>query len=154
MGFNYASEKRKFDEGWAHLRLEYKAAGMPDQVIQALYDFDLQWFCSRRVYMNHTQDLPEETISRDYENHSRLHQRFEAMSCSFDESMLSGRFAWVETIERSELVDKLKQLKTEDLELLTMLVVDGYSQSEIAQMRGCSKNAISKKIIRIKKILK
>lgn len=154
MGFSYAFEKRKFDEEWERLRLEYKAAGMPEQVIQTLYDFDLRWFCSRRVYMNHTQELPEETISRDFENHSRLRQKFEAMSCSFDESMFSGRFAWVETIERSELVDKLKQLTAEDLELLTMLVVDGYSQAKIARMRGCSKNAISKKIIRIKKILK
>lgn len=154
MGYNYAKEKRKFDKEWERLRLEYKAAGMPEQVIRALYDYDCQWFRSRRIYMNHNQELPEETIPRDSENRSGLRHKFETMNSSFDESMFSGRFAWVETIEHSELVDKLKQLKAEDLELLTLLVIDGYSQTEIARMRGCSKTAINKKIIRIKKSLK
>ena len=30
MGFNYASEKKKFEKKWAMLRQEYKAAGMSE----------------------------------------------------------------------------------------------------------------------------
>ena len=154
MGFNYAIEKRKFEKEWERLCLEYRTAGMPEQVIQELHDFDWQWFCSRRVYINRTQELPDETISGDAENRSGLFHKFEALRSSFDESMFSGRLAWVETVECPKLADKLRRLSADDLELLTLLAVDGYSQAEIARVRGCSKNAISKKTIRIKKTLK
>lgn len=154
MAFYYAKEKREFDREWEQLRREYEAAGMSEQDIQALYDFDWQWFCSRRRFINHTQSLPAETI--DGENsqaQSSLLRKFASFTISLDESQIGGRYGWIEEVEDSQLLDKLRRLSADDLELLTLIAIEGYTQVEIAQLRSCSKNAISKKFIRIKKSL-
>lgn len=59
MGFNYAKEKEKFDCSWAVLRQQYEAAGMSLDAINELYDFDWNWFKSRRRYFNRLTELPE-----------------------------------------------------------------------------------------------
>lgn len=128
MAFNYAKERREFDREWERLRREYEAAGMTTEHIDKLYAFDLDWFNSRRSFFNHTQELPGEAMG--------------------------GRFGWVDEIEDARLADKLRGLSAEDLELLTLLAIEGYTQTEAARMKGCSQNAVSKKYLRIKKVLK
>ena len=155
MAFNYAKEKRDFDREWEQLRAEYEAAGMSAQDISTLYDFDLQWFCSRRRFINHTQRLPAEVIEgEDSREQSSLLRKFAAFSVSLNESAMGGRYGWMEEIDKPRLLDKLRKLSHEDLELLTLLSIDGYTQTEIALSKGCSQNAISKKYLRIKKVLK
>lgn len=155
MAFYYAKEKRDFDREWEQLRAEYGAAGMSEQDISTLYDFDLQWFCSRRRFMNHTQNLPAEVIQGENSREkSSLVRRFAAFSVSLDESAMGGRYGWVEEIDNPRLLDKLRKLSHEDLELLTLLAIDGHTQTEIAIFKGCSQNGISKKYLRIKKNLK
>lgn len=155
MAFNYAKEKRDFDREWEQLRAEYEAAGMSAQDISTLYDFDLQWFCSRRRFTNHTQSLPAEVIEgEDSREQSSLLRKFAAFSVSLNESAMGGRYGWMEEIDNPRLLDKLRKLSHEDLELLTLLSIDGYTQTEIALSKGCSQNAISKKYLRIKKVLK
>ena len=58
MSFNYAREKRMFDREWEQLHKEYAAAGMSEAAIAQMKAFDWGWFCSRRVYSDHTQALP------------------------------------------------------------------------------------------------
>ena len=155
MAFNYAKEKRDFDREWEQLRAEYEAAGMSAQDISTLYDFDLQWFCSRRRFINHTQSLPAEVIEgEDSREQSSLLRKFAAFSVSLNESAMGGRYGWMEEIDNPRLLDKLRKLSHEDLVLLTLLSIDGYTQTEIALSKGCSQNAISKKYLRIKKVLK
>lgn len=48
----------------------------------------------------------------------------------------------------------LQNLSTEDIELLTLYVFDGYSVTEIAAKQGVAQPTISKKLARIKKFLK
>lgn len=155
MAFDYRKEKLQFEREWARLRKEYEAAGMPPEDIDALHEFDWEWFCSRRRFVNHTQELPGERITgEEGAERSSLIRRFEAFSAALDESLMGGRCGWVEDIEDSALLDKLRRLSGDDLELLTLLVIEGYSQVEAARIRGCSQNAISKKYLRIKKVLK
>lgn len=155
MAFYYAKEKREFDREWEKLRSEYTTAGMSIEDIDKLYAFDWDWFCSRRRFINHTQSLPAENIEGDESvEQSSLIRKFSSFSVNLDETLMGGRYGWVEEVEDAHLADKLRQLSLEDLELLTLIAIDGYAQAEIARIRGCSKNAISKKIIRIKNNLK
>lgn len=155
MGFNYAREKREFMKEWARLRCEYQAVGMSEETIKKLYAFDWEWFCSRRSFCNHSQELPVEHIDEVSEqSRSNLINKFDTMRTEFDESTFDGRFAWVDTIEDASLVDKLKRLSAEDLELLTLIAIDEYSQSELARKTGAVQSVISRKISRIKKLLK
>ena len=72
MGFNYGREKRAFDEKWARLEVEYRAAGMSEKAIQDMKNYDWQWFCSERTYRNHVQTLPV----GDAESHGEKMSRF------------------------------------------------------------------------------
>ena len=54
---------------------------------------------------------------------------------------------------KSFLFRRLCKLSQDDLELLTLLMVDGYRQVDIARIKGCSRNVISKRLKKIKKIL-
>ena len=57
MGFNYGLEKKNFDSQWAMTRKQYEDAGMSNEAIQAMYDFDWSVFNANRSYQNHTQEM-------------------------------------------------------------------------------------------------
>lgn len=155
MGFNYAKEKARFDRNWSKLRQKYEAAGMEAAAIQSIYDYDWQYFCSQRIYRIHTQPFPSETIQTDMNSeNTHLLQKFDTLSVSFDKENLPGRFAWVDTISDPRLVQRLKQLSMQDLELLTLYAMEGYSQTEIAHIQECNQSVISRKLRRIKNFLK
>ena len=67
--------------------------------------------------------------------------------------MDSRRFGWLSSLEDELLYRRLCKLPEDDLELLTLLIVDGYRQTDIAAMWGCSRNVIYKRLKKIKKIL-
>lgn len=119
-----------------------------------IYDFDLAVFRSERTYRSHTQPLPSEYISVGEEDHSVLFRKFSSTSITFDESNFSGRYAWVDTIEKPQLARLLRQLSDEDLELLTFLVIEGHTQWELAHKWRCSQAAVSKRFLKIKNFLK
>lgn len=152
MSFNYAREKRKFDKEWEQLHKEYAAAGMDESDIAQMKAFDWGWFCSRRVYANHTQELPEES-SFDEDKYSSLFRKFAALSVAFEQHPLSGRYAWLESIEDERLHRQFRSLNTTDLELITLIAMEGYRQSDVARMWGCSQAAVHKRMRKIKKIL-
>ncbi len=58
MEFNYAQEGRKFERQWKILRKQYQEAGMDEEAISKMYQFDLQWLNSERRYIRRQADLP------------------------------------------------------------------------------------------------
>lgn len=60
MEFNYAQERRKFEKQWKILRKQYQEAGMDEDAINKMYQFDLQWLNSERRYIRRQADLPED----------------------------------------------------------------------------------------------
>lgn len=90
MGFNYGKEKFIFDREWKKLREQYAEAGMSEEAIQELYDFDWSWFRMRRNYENRVQALPEgEKDEQKVDTHSKLFKKFTSLSTSFDEMEFS-----------------------------------------------------------------
>lgn len=154
MGFNYAKERRKFEVKWKTLCKQYKEAGMSESAINQLYLFDLGVFCSERSYTNHTQQLPDMYISENAADHSTLLKKFRSLSCMLEEAGLSERYFWIDMIDSPELACRLKKLPISDLELLTLYVMDGYNQREIAELRGCNQSVVSRRLKKIKKFLK
>lgn len=155
MGFNYSKEKILFNKKWTSLRENYARQGMSEKSIQELYDFDWSWFKMRRVYENHVQMLPEEEIDeQNTETRTNLFLKYSSLLTEFDESSFIGRYAWVESISNAKLAESVKKLTVDELELLTLIAIEGFSQREIAIKMCCSQNAISKKLIKLKSILK
>ena len=55
MAFNKGYELKKFEAHWEKLRIEYAAAGMAEDAIQKMYDYDRQQFNSERTCIERTQ---------------------------------------------------------------------------------------------------
>lgn len=154
MGFNYAKERRAFEAEWKKLRQQYREAEFPEDKIDLMYDFDDEAFRKRRGYVNHNQLLPPEDFGEDGVHRTSLFGKFERLVVSPDEGAFANRSNWVDGISDPALTYRLKQLKQTDLELLTLFAIEGYNQTEIARLQGCSQKNISLKITRIKKFLR
>ena len=154
MGFNYAREKLRFDTEWKRLYVEYRNAGFEEPGIQSMYDHDWELFKKRRIYENCEQELPSDEIDDCDNERSTLFQKFPSLTAGFSEEDFTGRYDWIESIDNPVLANRLAELSDDYKELLTLFVFDGYTQTEIAALRGCSQVAVSKKINRIKLFLK
>lgn len=86
-------------------------------------------FTDVSIYENHTQPYPQEGIENNTEQSSIIN-RFPALVTEFNDDKLTGRFAWIESIVDPVLVAKLKKLSSDDLELLTFMVIEGHSQGD------------------------
>lgn len=151
MGFNYGREKRRFDKEWEQLQKEYAAAGMEEADIARMKEFDWEWFCSRRTYENHNQTLPDEEDIE--EGRTLLFQKFSELSADFEQQEFTDRYAWLQEIEDEKLYQRLCRLGEKDLELLTLIVMESYTQAEVAKLWGCSRSAITQKVKKIQKYL-
>ena len=155
MGFNYGLEKKNFDSQWAMTRKQYEDAGMSNEAIQAMYDFDWSVFNANRSYQNHTQEMAAPSFEQSEESYSPLMNKYqEAVSVTDTYHETKSRFAWIGEIENKQLLTALETLKTEDLEIITMYAYEGYDITEISKVYGVSRPTISIKIKRITKFLK
>ena len=157
MGFNYGLERKKFEKEWAKFRKEYAEAGMSEEAIQQMYEYDLSVFNRKRADANHEQPFVGKMCSdseEDDESKSALFEKFIGeLSYEDTYSFNNGRFAWIESITNELLYKKVSDLSTSDKELLTLLVEDGLTKREIAKIRGITEQAVGQKIKRLKILL-
>ncbi len=155
MAWNDGKERKTFEAEQKRLRKIYLEHGMTEEAIQALYEFDKEQYNARRRNAIHTQRLDFDSIEfDDKETDNPLFEKFLEFLSTEDEFVPEGRFGWIETIENHRLAKGLKQLKESDLEVLTQMYFEGYSQREVAINLGVTEANISKKIRRIKIFLK
>ena len=134
MPYHHGSERKKFEARQDALREQYQQADMPEADIQALYQLDLQEFLSERRYREHTQAFDVKNLPESRTDNS---------SC----------LLWVEEVDDPALAERLKVLSQKDLEVLTLYMLEGYSQIEIASRLNLSQQNISRRIARLKKYL-
>ena len=149
MGFNYGYEKKKFDSRWKRLEVEYCDAGMSEEQIAAMKEYDWAWFCSQRVFQNHTQPIPCEQYD-EVCGQSQLFRKFASLSYQWDVDKIDQtRYGWLASVENEQLLLRLKKLSKKDLELLTLLFVDGYRQIDVARLWHCSRSAVAQRFKKI-----
>ena len=120
MGFHYGLEKRKFTEEWKKLYREYKAAGMSEEDIQAIYAFDLNVFRKNRTECQRTQPFSKSACddgTEQDESMSALLKKFSSALSACDKYSFQAdpRFAWVDEMENDELYRKIISLPERDL---------------------------------------
>ena len=156
MSYNNGLERKKFDLEQNKFRSEGFAAQMSREVIDEICKFDLAIHNSNRRYYEHTQPLILCGIdSGDMDNTKNLPlTKYESSLCIRDDaSNFHSRFWWIEEIENTALSERIVTISKEELELLTLIVFDRYTQQEVAEMQGVNQSVISRKLRRIKKLL-
>jgi len=130
-------ERKRFNEEQKRLAEQYRAAGMTEEQIEQMYQFDLVEFNSRRRFSEHTQQFSENAFEESDDDKSPLLEKYLAqLSTSLDFSFAGDRYGWVEEIE-----------------LITLYVFDDLTQNEIGVRFGISQKAVSKRIEQIRKHL-
>ena len=157
MSWNNGYETKKFEARQKKQAEEYRALGMTEEQIKAMYEFDLEQFKSERRYRMHTQPLQVEEFEEndaDESDNTLLNEFFDELTCTIETSGDKSRYWWVEEIDNPNLVRAIKGLSAEQIELLTLVAIDGYGQTEIAELLNVSQSAISQRLATIKKNLK
>lgn len=151
MKWNDGKERKKFEKEQERLRKEYEAAGMTEEQIKNMYDFDLSLYKKRRINAIHTQPLDLEAFDDDEsdEGQNPLFEKFAEFLSVTPSYTPDTRFGWIEELENERLVKAIKSMPDEYKEILTCIVVDEMSQEEISVQFGVSQPAISKKIKKI-----
>ena len=155
MAFNKGYELKKFEAHWEKLRIEYAAAGMADDAIQKMYDYDRQQFNSERTCIERTQEFTAPAYESSEEEASPLMLRYqEAITTTDTYHETKSNFAWIGEIENEQLLTALENLDDADLKLLTLYAYEEYSTVELSKVYHIAQQNISKKILRITKFLK
>ena len=136
MAYNYAREKRRFDAEWKRRELWYRKEGMSEGDIEAMRRFDLEQFNRDRAYESRRRPL-ETACGSCYVQHTS--ERY--------------GYGWIDEISDRRLAERLHELSESDLELLTLIAIDGKTYRDVAEMFSCSHQNICRHIARIRKIL-
>ena len=154
MAWNNGYERKKFESEQKRLAEEYRAAGMTEEQIEEMYQFDLAEFRSRRRFCEHNQQLPRDVLDQSSDDKLPLYEKFlDRLSVDIELSDSGDRYWWVEEIDDPELAQKVKKLSHDEIELITLYAFEHYTQVEIAAVFGISQRAISKRLEKIKKLL-
>lgn len=154
MKFNYASEKRKFETMWERLRVEYREAGMSEENIQKMYEYDWDMFKKERVFCMHNQFMPDgvfENGDHKDEGQNPLLDKFIEQMSREDEYFADEKNHWISQINDQDLLKGLEMLSKEQLELLERTVIKEESLEEISEDMGVGYFAVANRLSRIKK---
>ena len=157
MGWNNAYERKKFEAKQKKQAEEYRALGMSEEQIQIMYEFDLEQFKSERRYRMHTQPLQVEEFEEndaDESDNTLLNEFFDELTCTIETSGDKSRYWWVEEIEDEALARRVKSMASEEIEMITLLVFEGYTQIEASQKMGMPYRTFKFKFRNIKDFLK
>ena len=157
MSWNDGYERKMFAKRQKKQAEEYRALGMTEEQIQAMYEFDLEQFRSERRHRMHTQPLQVEEFEEndaDESDNTLLNEFFDELTCTIETSGDKSRYWWVEEIDDSETVKKIKSLSERDLEILTLMVIDELTHEEIAKIMGVCVRTIERVNARFKNLFK
>ena len=154
MSFNNGNERRKLNAKCEQLRVQYREAGMSEEAIQAMYEFDLGVLNSERAYDANTVAVCDGEDDVDARKAADIKQYEAAITVTDTYRETKSRFAWIGEIENERLLAALENLSDSDLELITLYAYEGYDTVEISKAFGKTKQNISKKIQRIANFIK
>lgn len=149
MEWNNGRERALFEREQAQKRKEYLAAGMTEEQIEILRNYDEEWYRSCRREAEHTQRLNVSVFDEDDgddESQNPLIKKFLHSFTIEDKYWENDRFGWVEEIESENLYITIKALSERDKEILTLLICDGFNATQVATRLGVRQQSISKRI--------
>ena len=154
MKINYGSEYATFRAEQKKQREYYLSVCMSEEAIAEIEKFDKQEFLRELAYKRNTIPLDALTpFEKDDESKNPLYDKnFYRLTVSIETDRPQTRNGWIDQIENPKVLEAIRHLTEEQLELLTLLVFEERDQGEIAEILGITQGAISQRFATIKKI--
>lgn len=153
MKYNHSAMRQRFKNEQKALAKKYRAAGMSEDSIREMYEFDLAVFRSNRNDLAHKAEIEEITAYDRVtgESHYMDMDEFPAKE-NYGAYSIETEF-WIQDIENVALQKAILSLKPEYKKIVSLLM-KGYCQRDIAGFYGVTEATMSDKISRIQKNIK
>lgn len=154
MTINYGYEYKKFEKEQEEQKVYYLSLGMSEEAVETIAAFDKEAFLSRLRFMKHTQPLSVlNGDGNDDESTSPLFEKFiDRLSVTIDTYRERDRYGWIEELENPLTIKVVKRLTSDQIELLTLIAIEGYSQKEAGLIIGINQSNVSRRFSKIQKI--
>lgn len=139
MSYNHGLEEKKFNEYWNEISEEYRKAGMTEEQIMSMLEFEREVFNSDRRYRENTVELFDNDTNQNLQ--------------IYDNYSTTKRYGWIDEIDDMETYEKIMSLPEIWVEAFTMYIFDGYSQQQISSKLLKSQQTISRWIVEIAEII-
>ena len=149
MPYHHGIAYHLFLQKWERLRAEYENAGMSEEAIEAIFQFDLEMFNRDRAYFEHLYYQP---LNSDYDEDILVLEG--VLHFRDTDTSYHSRYWWIEGIDNPLLLAYIRTLSQEDLDIVTMRYFEGFTQKDIAEKMGISQQAVSKRLAKFEKIKK
>lgn len=157
MKFNNGAERKKFEKQWEVLRKACAQAGMREEAIQEMYEYDWNVYKQERRFREHNQYIEESVFDESSflnEGKNSLLQKYQEKFSLWDSYHINEEHQWIEDIDTEEIRKVLETMSESNKQLLTMYVIEGRTQAEIAARLGISRSAVADRISVIRKKMK
>lgn len=140
MSYNHGMEEKKFNEYWNEISEEYRKAGMTEEQIISMLEFEREIFNSDRRYRENTVELFDSDTNQNLQ--------------IYDDYSTTKRYGWIDVIDNMEAYEKIMALPEIWVKAFTMYIFDGYSQQQISSILLRNQSNISRAIDKIAEILR
>ena len=154
--FNYGYHRKKMEEEeFAQIAKVCRAEGMPEETIELIHRILLDELNSDRKFYNHTQSydslqfLDDENTSVDRNPLTDTYLK----NFSVPQIEIWEWGGWIEDLDTPEIIVWAQGLDEADRLLLSLLVEDGFKQTDAAKALEKHNTAISKKIKKLRESL-
>ncbi len=154
MAINFAKEYKKFEEKQRELRRDYLKAGMTEEQIRAMYEFDRIQMNRDLAYRRRTQPLHMEDDDFDPDEQNTLLKDYDDRFSVSMEPDKEKQFWWLNELEDDVLYESLLKLSYEDLMLIDMIAFQEQTQAQISVQLKVSQSSISQRLKTIRKKMK
>lgn len=155
MSFNNARESRRFQNEQKKMTAEYKAAGMTEEQIREMQEFDKAAFNRNRCELEWRGKLNMDFIETDYSLNSdkEIPDRLLGdMNTDVLEIESDRKETWLESIHltNDEMWQMIVSMSERNIEIIYLYASVGYNQTEIGKILGINQRTISYQINKLK----
>lgn len=143
------------EKEFAQIAAVCRAEGIPEDTIELIHRILLDELNSERRHCTHTQSYDAlqfpDGEGASVDNNPLVNKYLE--SFSVPEVQIWKRAGWVEDLDTPEIIEWARCLNEADRQLLTLLVEDGFKQTEVAKILEKHDSAISRKMKHLRESL-
>ncbi len=140
MSYNHGLEEKRFNEYWNVIAKNYRKAGMTEEQIMSMLEFEREVFNSDRRYRENTVEL--------FGNESN------PMLQIYDNYLSDNRYGWLDDIDNPDAYEKIMAMPEIWSEAFTLYIFDGYNQQQISSILLRNQSNISRAIDKIAEVLR
>lgn len=133
----------------------YKKLGMDDESIQIICLHDRREFYKNYEFKVKVYPFSSFITEKSEENAVEYIDNLLSEQLSKEDDITKiSRYRWIETLQDKNLLKAINGLLPEEIEMLTLIVIEGYKEKELVNLLGKSYSTIKRKYAKIKEKIK